>query len=62
MLRFAKLHDDLLSAKDPVLTLRLAAAFCMLAVLSNIFRCSRIVTFSKRYVTDKRIPVLPRVM
>ena len=43
VLRFAKLHDDLLSAKDPVLTLRLAAAFCMLAVLSNVFRCSRIV-------------------
>ena len=43
VLRFAKLHDDLLSAKDPVLTLRLAAAFCMLAILSNVFRCSRIV-------------------
>ena len=35
----ARLHDDLLSAKDPVLTLRLAGAFCILAVLSNIFRC-----------------------
>jgi len=39
VLRIARLHDDLLSAKDPVLTLRVAAAFCTLAVLSNIFRC-----------------------
>ncbi len=38
VLRLATLHDDLLSAKDPVLTLRLAGAFCMLAVLSNVFR------------------------
>ena len=38
VLRLAKLHDDLLSAKDPVLTLRLAGAFCILALLSNVFR------------------------
>lgn len=38
VLRIAKLHDELLSAKDPVLTLRLAASLCMLGLLSNIFR------------------------
>lgn len=41
VLRLARLHDDLLAAKDPVLTLRLAGALCMLAVLSNVFRCRR---------------------
>ena len=39
VLRVAQLHDDLLSAKDPVLTLRLAGGCCALALLSNIFRC-----------------------
>ena len=36
----AKWHDELLAAKDPVLTLRLAGGLCLLALLSNIFRCS----------------------
>ena len=38
--KVARWHDDLLAAKDPVLTLRLAGGLCLLALLSNIFRCS----------------------
>ena len=37
--KVAKWHDELLAAKDPVLTLRLAGGLCLLALLSNIFRC-----------------------
>ena len=37
--KVARWHDDLLAAKDPVLTLRLAGGLCLLALLSNIFRC-----------------------
>ena len=39
VLKGARWHDDLLAAKDPVLTLRLAGGLCLLALLSNVFRC-----------------------
>ncbi|CAK0770026.1 hypothetical protein CVIRNUC_003726 [Coccomyxa viridis] len=41
--KVARGHDDLLAAKDPVLTLRLAGGLCLLALLSNIFSMWRLI-------------------